>query len=205
MEMPCSGRVMCWGDLLLAGGWSRAGRRHPGPRSWAEALSAGAVDQEPLPDRTPTLMAVNSPFRLTSRQGAHGAEELDASRRTSPVPAQPSWRLELRSQARTRGRGLALVSVVGGPCPSPWSHVCAEQVFRLCVVPTSPKGSVSVLAAALPPRCPSCPGLVTAQKGVRISSGNSESPGLPQGSGHTCAYCPPKPCPVRGDTGPFSF
>lgn len=97
------------------------------------------------------------------------------------------------------------MSVVGGPCPSRWSHVCAEQVFRLCVVPISPKGSASVLAAALPPRCPSCPGLVTAQKGARISSGNSESSGLPQDSDHTCAYYPPKPCPVRGDTGPFSF
>lgn len=204
MEMPCSGRVMCRGDLLLAGGWSRAGRRHPGPRSWVEALGAGAVDQEPLPDRTPTLMAVNSPFRLTSRQGAHGAEELDASRRSSPVPAQPSWPLELRSQARTRGRGLALVcggSTMSQPtvprvCGAGFQAVCGAHIpQRLSLSPgCSPAPMLSVMS-----RAGHC------SEGARISSGNSESPGLPQGSGHTCAYCPPKPCPVRGDTGPFSF
>lgn len=63
----------------------------------------------------------------------------------------------------------------------------------------TPRGLASVLAAALPPCHPACPGLLTALKGTRVSSGNSESPRLPQGSGHTCAHCPPRPCPVRRD------
>lgn len=54
------------------------------------------------------------------------------------------------------------MSVVGGLCPT---HVCGEQVCRLCVVPVSPRGPASDLAAALPPHHLPRPGLVTAEKG----------------------------------------
>lgn len=53
--------------------------------------------------------------------------------------------------------------------------------FRLCEVPVTPRGLASVLAAALPPCRPACPGLLTTQKETRVSSGNSESPRRLQG------------------------
>lgn len=155
---------------MLPGNWVLGG----GPQHWG--CESGTASQ-----RDPALPAVN---RVLS--SPHGQVPMRLrSCRTAPALPSPSGGWDL-------GQGLeggAWLHVCGEWTVSQ-SHVCGEQVFRLCVVSMFPRGPASVLAAALSPRRPPCPGLVTSQKGASVSSGNSESPGLPQGSGHTCTPVP---------------
>lgn len=180
--MPCCGRVMCWGDRLLSGGWSWGGGCCPRTGSWAEALGTGAVSQELLPDGTPALQAVNSVL-----SSPHPGQVPMRLRSCGTAPALPSpdggWGL------RQGLEGGAWLHVCGKWTVSQ-SHVCGEQVFRLCVVSMSPRGPASVLAAASPPRHPPCPGLVTSQKGASVSSGNSSHLGCHRGLATPVHLCP---------------
>ena len=150
-----------------------------------------------LPALAQHAWAVTGVLSCPGQEGAHGAEELDPRGRTSPAPAEPRWPLELRSQ-QCLGRGAWLH--VPGRRPRLWSRVWSG-CSGCAAAPTSLRGPASALVAALPSRCPACPGLVTGRRRARVS-GNRESPGLPQGSGHTCAHCPPKPWPAEGTQAP---
>lgn len=59
------------------------------------------------------------------------------------------------------------MSVVGGPCPSPWSHVCAEQVFRLC-------GAHIPQRLSLSPGCSPAPTLSVMSRAGHCSEGGKD-------------------------------
>lgn len=116
-------------------------------------------------------------------------------------PAPVLVRVEVLGMA-TREEVAVWLPWVG--CAPAYGLTCGEPVFRLSYDTRVPQRPSLSPDCRLTPCCLACPGLVTTQNGAGVPSGDNESPGLPQGSGQTCAHCPPKSCPVGVDMGsPF--